>query len=118
MRIVSPFAALALVAALAAAVPGRGADALDAPAAARPPPDVVVEVGGLSCPFCAYGIEKKFVEREEVDSVFVALERNEVRLWLVSGRELSDEAVRRTVERAGFSPGAVRRPAREGMSRR
>ena len=31
------------------------------------PPDVVVEVRGLSCPFCAYGIEKKFDERAAVD---------------------------------------------------
>lgn len=75
-----------------------------------PEPDVVVEVEGLSCPFCAYGIEKKFVEREEVDSVFVALEENEVRLWLKPDFELTDAEVKETVEKAGFTPGPIRRP--------
>jgi len=67
-------------------------------------------VNGLSCPFCAYGIEKKFDERPEVASIVVALEGNEVRLWLKAGQELSDEEVRRTVEEAGFTPGTIRRP--------
>ncbi|MEX2472658.1 MAG: heavy metal-associated domain-containing protein [Gemmatimonadota bacterium] len=85
-----------------------------APEATEPPPDIVVEVNGLSCPFCAYGIEKKFVERPEVDSIVVELAENEVHLWLKSGEELSDEAVRRTVEEAGFTPGEIRRPEQAG----
>lgn len=75
------------------------------------PPDIVVEVAGMSCPFCAYGIEKKFVEREEVDSVFVALKESEVRLWLKPGEALSNDEVRATVDKAGFTPGEIRRPA-------
>lgn len=103
VAVVTLFAALALPAPwLAAQGPGEGPQS---------PPDVVVQVGGLSCPFCAYGIEKKFVERAEVDSVFVALDQNEVRLWLKRGRELPDRAVRGTVEEAGFTPGTIRRPA-------
>lgn len=108
MRITALCAAALLTLALA---PGGETAAQEASSAARTPPDVVVEVSGLSCPFCAYGVEKKFVEREEVDSVFVALEQNEVRLWLRPGRDLSDDAVRRTVEDAGFTPGALRRPS-------
>ncbi|MDT8368987.1 MAG: heavy metal-associated domain-containing protein [Longimicrobiales bacterium] len=84
----------------------------------EPPPDIVVEVNGLSCPFCAFGIEKKFVERPEVDSVFVALQENTVHLWLNSGEELSDEEVRRTVDRAGFTPGEIRRPEPGGAPER
>lgn len=79
----------------------------------EPPPDIVVEVRGLSCPFCAYGIEKKFDERAAVDVVEVAMEENEVRLWLKPGEELTDAAVRRTVDEAGFTPGEIRRPAAE-----
>ncbi len=93
--------------------------AAQSPAADRqPPPEVIVEVGGLSCPFCAYGIEKKFVERDKVDSVFVALEQSEVRLWLRPERALSDAAARRTVREAGFTPGEIRRPANGGPGRR
>jgi len=79
-----------------------------------PVPDVVVEVEGLSCPFCAYGIEKKFVEREEADSVFVELEENEVRLWVKPDFELTDAEVEETVEKAGFTPGPIRRPPEGG----
>lgn len=82
------------------------------------PADVVVQVQGLSCPFCAYGIEKKFVDRTEVDSVFVALGQNEVRLWLQPDRTLSDDAVRATVNEAGFTPGEIRRPSNGEWSRR
>lgn len=73
-------------------------------------PDVIAEVAGLSCPFCAYGLEKKFVEAPGVDSVSVALEEGEVRLWLESGREMTDDEVRRIVRDAGFTPGEIRRP--------
>jgi len=79
----------------------------------EPPPDIVVEVRGLSCPFCAYGIEKKFDERPAVDAVEVAMEEDEVRLWLKPGAELTDAAVRRTVDEAGFTPGEIRRPGSE-----
>lgn len=89
-------------------------EALDAALLQEPPPDVAVEVNGLSCPFCAYGIEKKFVERPEVESVVVELEENEVHLWLKPGEELSDEAVRRTVKDAGFTPGEIRRSEQGG----
>ena len=76
-------------------------------------PDIVVEVRGLSCPFCAYGVEKKFDERAAVDVVEVAMEEAEVRLWLKPGEELTDAAVRRTVDEAGFTPGEIRRPKAE-----
>lgn len=119
MKIRAPTLAVllpALLATLLAALPGSATEpgAPEAASPQEPPPDVAVEVNGLSCPFCAYGIEKKFVERPEVESVVVALEENEVHLWLRSGQELSDEQVRRTVEEAGFTPGAIRRPERSG----
>jgi len=104
-------ALLALTVAIAGSAPGIGAQ--QAPDDAVREADVVVHVDGLSCPFCAYGVEKKFAEREEVDSVFVALADGKVHLWLAPGRALSDEAVRQTVEAAGFSARAVVRPTGE-----
>lgn len=87
------------------------------PAAERPVPaersgifDVVVEVAGLTCPFCAYGLEKKFVEEPAIDSVAVGLEEGEVRLWLKPDLTLPDEGLRRIVRDAGFTPGEIRRP--------
>jgi len=115
MRI-SLMAALGVLAALLLSPSSLQAQASDTASAAEP--HVVVQVQGLSCPFCAYGIEKKFVEREEVDSVFVALEQNEVRLWLKPGMELTATEIEEAVEEAGFTPGRIRRPPERGGPRR
>jgi len=115
MRIPS-MAAFGIVAALVLSPPPLQAQASDTASAREP--DAVVQVRGLACPFCAYGTEKKFVEREEVDSVFVALEENEVRLWLKPGMELTDTEVEETVEEAGFTPGRIRRPSEGGGASR
>lgn len=121
MRIPTLGAAVAalFLALLAAPLPAMAGPELEEPHAAQePPPDIVVEVNGLSCPFCAYGLEKKFGERAEVDSVVVELEENEVHLWLEAGEELSDDEVRGTVKDAGFTPAAIRRPEQGGAGRR
>lgn len=109
-RNVMILSALALFLCAVAPVSAVGQEAETEPPRAGPP-EVVVEVGGLTCPFCAYGLEKKFVEAAPVDSVEVGLETGEVRLWLKPEREMTDAEVRDVVRDAGFTPGEVRRPA-------
>ncbi len=109
-RKVTMLSAFALFLWAAVPVPAVGQEAEAEPPRAGPP-EVVVEVGGLTCPFCAYGLEKKFVEAAPVDSVEVGLEEGEVRLWLKPDREMTDAEVRGVVRDAGFTPGEVQRPA-------
>lgn len=65
-------------------------------------PDVTVQVAGLSCPFCAYGLEKKMKNLEGVSEVGVLLEKGEVQLKLEDGVRLSEKAIQEATKKAGF----------------
>ena len=65
-------------------------------------PDVVVEVEGMSCPFCAYGIEKKLKKVEGVERLAVHLEAGKVEITLKEGARVSEERLREAVVKAGF----------------
>ena len=41
-------------------------------------PDVIIEVGGLACPFCAYGIEKRLKKIDGIAELSVLLEEGTV----------------------------------------
>lgn len=61
-----------------------------------------MRVDGLSCPFCAYGIEKKLKAISGVKTVDVDLERG---LVLVNGSDinLSDDQMKVLFQDAGFT---------------
>lgn len=61
-------------------------------------------VVGLSCPFCAYGLEKR-LRREIVglDSLGLDLKSGTVTLEVQDGAKVSDEQLRDAVKKAGFS---------------
>ena len=61
-----------------------------------------LRVNGISCPFCAYGIEKKLGAREGVESVEVRLDEGAVIVRTRPGGELTEERARKAVEAAGF----------------
>jgi len=61
-----------------------------------------LRVNGLSCPFCAYGIEKKVGGLNGVRSVEVRLDEGAVIVGTRAGTALTEERARRAVEAAGF----------------
>jgi copper chaperone CopZ len=65
-------------------------------------PDIEVEVGGLSCPFCAYGIEKRFKKIDGAENITVLLEEGLVQLKMKKGFRVTEERLRKAVEEAGF----------------
>lgn len=71
-------------------------------------PDVTVEVDGLACPFCAYGIEKKMLEIEGVAEVAVQLDDGTVELWLSAGATVSENRIREAVDQSGFEVRDIR----------
>ena len=86
-------------------------------------PDVVLEVDGLSCPFCAFGIEKKLKKIKNVEQIAVHLEEGKVEIKLKEGTTLSEERLREAVADAGFAPRSItfvnekaRAPASSGSS--
>lgn len=70
-------------------------------------PDIVLEVNGMSCPFCAFGIEKKLKKLDGVDQLTVHLEAGTVEMKLEDGATLSEERLRKAITDAGFTPGTI-----------
>ena len=64
---------------------------------------VRLRVDGMTCPFCAYGLEKKLGELESVDELIIRVSDGVVLIRLKEGTALSDDDLSRAVERAGFS---------------
>lgn len=70
---------------------------------------IALEVDGMSCPFCAYGLEKRLRELPAVDSLVIRVSDGLVQIRLKEGETLSDEALSEAVKRAGFSLREIRR---------
>lgn len=66
-----------------------------------------LRVDGLSCPFCAYGIEKKLMKTEGVEAVDIDLERGLVIVRTREGVRLTEPQLKRLVRDAGFTLRAV-----------
>lgn len=76
---------------------------LIAASAAMAGPRYTVQVDGLACPFCAYGLEKRLRQVEGVKDVRIELEAGQAVIDLADGKELSADAARQAVEDAGFA---------------
>lgn len=63
----------------------------------------VIQVKGLSCPFCAYGLEKKLKKVKGVESVSIDLEKDEAVVTSKSDVAIDEESLRKAVRAAGFS---------------
>jgi mercuric ion binding protein len=62
-----------------------------------------VYVDGLSCPFCTYGIEKKFSNVQGVEKIDIDLKTGTTIITMEAGTTLDETTARKTVEAAGFS---------------
>lgn len=64
---------------------------------------VMMNVDGMSCPFCAYGLEKRILEIESVDAVLIRVSDGLVQIRAKENMSVEDAALRAAVDRAGFS---------------
>lgn len=62
-----------------------------------------VYVDGLSCPFCTYGIEKKFSKVEGVEKIDIDLKSGTTIITMAAGKTLDETTARKTVKAAGFT---------------
>lgn len=62
-----------------------------------------LQVNGLACPFCAYGIEKKLSSIEGVDDIQVDIKKGEVIVIMAEDKPLSEDLARNRVKDAGFT---------------
>ena len=73
----------------------------------------VIGVDGLTCPFCAYGLEKKLKKVKGVESVSIDLEKDEAILLIKDGTVVQEEDIRKAVKKAGFSVASLKKEATE-----
>ena len=66
---------------------------------------VEIEVTGLACPFCAYGLEKNIKKLPEVSAVTVNLAASMARIVMNTDQEADLEAINEAIVNAGFTPG-------------
>lgn len=67
-------------------------------------PKVVVKVDGLTCPFCAYGMEKRLKKLESVKEYKVEHDKGLVELYQKPNRVIDLDEVHSAIEGSGFSP--------------
>ncbi|PQJ30770.1 heavy metal transporter [Nonlabens arenilitoris] len=63
-----------------------------------------VQVDGLGCPFCAYGLEKKFKEFKGIKDIAIDIETGDFSFTYPAAKELTMEAVVAQVVKAGYTP--------------
>ncbi len=64
----------------------------------------MVQVDGLGCPFCAYGLEKKFKEFKGIKAVKIDIETGDFSFSYPSEKALTLVDVEKQVEKAGYTP--------------
>lgn len=68
---------------------------------------VTVEVSGLSCPFCAFGLEKKLKQLPGAEKVTIQVDEGKAEIGVAEGKKITKEQVEQAVKDAGFTPGKV-----------
>ena len=68
---------------------------------------IKVEVKGLACPFCAYGLEKKLKKVEGAEEVYVSLENGFATFSVPVDKTPSEENLKKLVANAGFEAGKI-----------
>ena len=69
---------------------------------------VSIRVDGLSCPFCAYSLEKKIKAVDGAKDPVINVDQGLVTLTPVDGTPVDFDALREAVKKAGFTPREIR----------
>lgn len=64
---------------------------------------VKVEVDGLSCPFCAYGLEKKMKKIKGAKDIFISVDDAYTTFNVPKENPLSEDELKKVVKDAGFT---------------
>ena len=62
-----------------------------------------VQIDGLACPFCAYGIEKGFNNTKGVESIDIDINAGTVTVTMTDGATLTEAQAKQIVKDAGFT---------------
>ena len=74
----------------------------------------VLQVDGLACPYCGYGVEKQFRRRAGVDGTRIDIEAGVIIVTVSGGTRFHDAELKEIVHESGFALGAIlQRPAED-----
>ena len=73
------------------------------------PRQIEVTILGMSCPFCAYGVQQKLKKLDGVTELEVVLETGVATLRLGEDVDISNELLQETVKAAGFEVAKISR---------
>lgn len=90
------------------AMPGSGARAAE-----WPENSYVLQIDGLACPYCGYGVEKQFHKQDGVQSTEIDVERGVVIVSVSADTRFSDNELERIVRDSGFALGQVEHRPKE-----
>jgi len=62
-----------------------------------------IQVDGLSCPFCAYGLEKNLKKVNGIESVDIDMKTGKATVIIKSNIKVDNQALRQAVKKAGFT---------------
>ena len=65
---------------------------------------IKIVVDGLSCPFCAYGLEKKLKKVSGSENVLIAVTEGEATMSVPKHQKPTKDKLRKIVKDAGFTP--------------
>jgi len=74
------------------------------------PQSASIAVDGLSCPFCAYGLEKHLKRLDGVEGVDIDMKHGRAIVHLKPGARVGDAALKEAVRKAGFTARSIHRP--------
>lgn len=63
-----------------------------------------IQVDGLGCPFCAYGLEKKFKEFKGLKKIAIDIESGNFEFDYPEDKKLTMDAIIEQVNKAGYTP--------------
>lgn len=66
--------------------------------------EFTLQVEGLGCPFCAYGLEKKFKELKGIKKIDIKMETGMMVFLYPSDKNLKIDEASKQVEKAGYTP--------------
>jgi len=73
-------------------------------------PTATIRVDGLSCPFCAYGLEKHLKKITGVEGIDINMKSGKAVVHLKPGTQVNDAALKEAVKKAGFTARGITRP--------
>lgn len=70
-----------------------------------------MQVNGLACPFCAYGVEKKLSQVEGVKATYIDINNGRVEVRVTDTTHFTDEQMKKLLNAAGFTLQGMERQA-------